>query len=73
MVLEPTNWRANAERPACQETGRGPGGLRAGALGVLLSLPRLCHGEQAPLSSKPWFPCLPGACPLGRARTDPVR
>ena len=33
MVLEPTNWHANAEQPACRETGRGAGELQACAPG----------------------------------------
>lgn len=64
MVLEPSNWRANAEQLACWEIGRGPGELRACAPGGASRDP----GVQTPNQS-PGIP-LPGH-PLGQALRFP--
>jgi len=74
MVLEPTNWHATSEQPACQQIGRGTGELRAGGPGGASRAP---EGQVSNRSSctplpgwvtlgrllnppKPWFPCLQG-------------
>lgn len=55
MVLEPTNWRANAEQPACRETGRGTAELRACGLG---GVSQASEGQASDWSScicPPWL------------------
>ena len=60
MVLEPTNWHANAEQPACRETGRGAGELRACAPGGGLKSSWDASIKPEIWHSHPWL------CNLGR-------
>ena len=60
MVLEPTNWHANAEQPACQETGRGAGELQACAPGGGLK-----SSWDASIKPEIWY-IHPWLCNLGR-------